>query len=296
MRNFKKVNLAWLVIALFSVSSSSIIVRFLPSTSAEVIAFWRMALSSFMLWIYSGVKRQGNLNPSFKKPVIIAGIFLGFHFGLFFSAVKLTTISNATLLGTTAPLFSLIIEIFVLKRQFPVVTIFGVFLAFFGVLVVQDFSIDFYTEESRGNLFAIVCSLCIALVFIIAEKVRQDTSTIIYCRHLFMWAAITLAVISVLGNKSLFCFSGEDFFLFFLLALFPSIFGHVVFNYFIKYFPPSIIISIPLGEPLIASLFALVFFSEEPLTNTLVGGVVTITGLFIMGVKSQEVRFAAEND
>jgi len=255
-----------------------------------------MALASFMLWIYSGVKRQGNLEPFFKKPVIIAGIFLGFHFGLFFSAVKLTTISNATLLGTTAPLFTLMIEAFFLKRRFPIITVFSILLAFFGVLVVQDFSIDFTSVKSKGNLFALAASLCIALVFLISEKVRQSTPTIIYCRHLFMWAAITLAAISILGNKSLFHFSKIDFFLFFLLGLFPSIFGHVVFNYFIKYFPPSVIISIPLGEPFIASLAAFLFFAEQPLPNTLTGGAFTLTGLFILAIKSQGVRFVSEND
>ena len=291
----KGVNVIWLAIALLSVSSSSIIVRFLPDVSASVIAFWRMGLASILLWIYSGIKNQGELETLWRIPVIIAGVFLGFHFALFFSAVKLTKISNATLLGTTAPLFTLVFELFVLKRRFPVVTVFGIFLAFLGVMVVQGFSVNFSSEESKGNLFALAGSLSIALVFLIAEKVRQSIKTVVYCRHLFMWAALTLGVLSMFGGSSIFYFSKIDFFLFFLLGLFPSIFGHVTFNYFIKYFPPSIIISVPLGEPVVASIAAFIIFNEQLPPSTLAGGALTIAGLFILGFKNQAIDFDSES-
>jgi drug/metabolite transporter (DMT)-like permease len=296
LNEIKKPHLLWLVVALLSVSSSSIIVRFLSDHSANVIAFWRMGLASLLLWLYSGFKKQGNLKPSWKLSVMVAGIFLGFHFGLFFSAVKLTKISNATLLGTTAPLFTLIIEIFILKRRFPFITIFAIMLAFLGVLVVQDFTIDFSSGESKGNFYALAGSLCIALVFLIAEKVRQSTNTVTYCRHLFMWAALTLGGLSLFDSESIFHFSKMDFLFFFLLGVFPSIFGHVIFNYFIKYFSPSIIISVPLGEPLIASIAAFYVFGEQPHSNTLIGGVFTLTGLFILGIKNQANDFVSESD
>ena len=149
MSDTHRVNPLFLVVALLSVSSSSIIVRFLPDVSAIVIAFWRMSLASLVLWGYSGIKNQGKLNRPWRLPVIIAGIFLGFHFAFFFSAVKLTKISNATLLGTTAPLFTLFIEVFFMKRRFPLITLFSILISIVGVVIVHGFSLDLCSKE-RG--------------------------------------------------------------------------------------------------------------------------------------------------
>ena len=52
------------------------------------------------------IKKQVPLTNENRKKTLIAGIFLGIHFALFFSAIKLTTIANATFLGTLAPLFT----------------------------------------------------------------------------------------------------------------------------------------------------------------------------------------------
>ena len=294
MRNTQRVNPLFLFVALLSVSSSSIIVRFLPDVSAVVIAFWRMGLASLFLWVYSGFNNQGKLKPSWRLPVIIAGIFLGFHFAFFFSAVKLTKISNATLLGTTAPLFTLFIEMFFMKRRFPLITIFAIFISILGVVIVHGFSMDFSSEDAKGNLLAVACSACIALVFLIAEKVRKNTSTIIYSRHLFMIAAMTLVLLSLIRGDRLFDFSGTDFIFFLALGFFPSILGHVILNYSIKYLPPSVVSSVPLGETVIASTAAYFVFIEPIPLNTAIGGILTLTGLFILGFRNHPPRFSSD--
>ena len=108
-----------LFIALLSVSTSPIVAKSLYGVSAISISFWRMIIASLLLWFYSGVYNQGKmkLNSNIKR-TIIAGILLGIHFALFFGAIKLTTIANATFLGTTAPIFTIIFEIIILKRTF----------------------------------------------------------------------------------------------------------------------------------------------------------------------------------
>ncbi|MDP6684730.1 MAG: DMT family transporter [Candidatus Marinimicrobia bacterium] len=288
------VNPLWLVVALLSVSSSSIIVRFLPDVSAIVIAFWRMGLASLFLWGYSGLKNQGKLKSTWRIPVIIAGIFLGFHFAFFFSAVKLTKISNATLLGTTAPLFTLFIEMVFMKRKFPALTIIAILLSVFGVLVVQGFSLDFKGDESVGNLSAVACSVCLAFVMLIAEKIRKDTSTVLYLRHLFMIAAITLFTLSMFSGDFIFDFSGSDFLWFVALSVFPSILGHGILNYSVKFLPPSVVSSVSLGETIIASTAAYFIFMEPVPFNTVIGGIMTLTGLFILGIRNQEARFSSD--
>ena len=76
-----------------------------------------MFIAAIVLWLFSIVKPQGKMiiKENFKK-TIYAGILLGIHFALFFEAVKITKIANATFLGTLAPFFTLLVELYILKR------------------------------------------------------------------------------------------------------------------------------------------------------------------------------------
>ncbi|SVD99922.1 uncharacterized protein METZ01_LOCUS452776, partial [marine metagenome] len=102
--------------AMLSVSTSPIIARYLENIPAVTISFWRMGLGALILWITGLVKKQVPLRSENLKRTIIAGILLGVHFALFFGSIKLTTIANATFLGTLAPLITFIIEKYILKR------------------------------------------------------------------------------------------------------------------------------------------------------------------------------------
>ena len=105
-----------LTIALFAVSSSAWVVRILPDTSAITLAFWRMFLASILVFLLS-YKSVASFVPN--KKMLVAGIFLGIHFALFFRSIQLTSIAEATLLGTTAPIFTEIYS-FVFQRKKPV--------------------------------------------------------------------------------------------------------------------------------------------------------------------------------
>ena len=91
-----------LFLALLSVSTSPIVGRWLEGVSAISISFWRMFIGALALWLFSIMKNQGSMKLKQNLyRTIIAGVFLGFHFMLFFTAVKLTFIANATFLWFT---------------------------------------------------------------------------------------------------------------------------------------------------------------------------------------------------
>ena len=85
-----------LVLALFSVSTSPIIAKALGGVSAISISFWRMFFASIILWMFSYFKPQGKIKvDENKNKIIYAGILLGIHFALFFTAIKTTNITTA---------------------------------------------------------------------------------------------------------------------------------------------------------------------------------------------------------
>jgi len=267
-----------LAVALFAVSSSAWVVRILPDTSAITLAFWRMFLASVLVFVLS-YKSAASFVPN--KKMLLAGIFLGIHFALFFRSVQLTSIAEATLLGTTAPIFTEIYS-FVFQKKKPVgMVVFGLCVAFLGAgtLVSQS---SFSETSTLGNLFAVMCSVAMALVLLVGKNIRKNVGVFEYTRWLFFFAALTLLVISFFAEISVFSFSKEEFSWFLFLALVPTMIGHNIFYYLIKSLAATTVAAVPLGEPVVSSLGALIFFGEPVSLAVVIGGGITLIGVFLV--------------
>ena len=275
-----------LFIALMSVSTSPIVAEYLKNVPAISISFWRMFIAAMILWIYSILKKQGKIksNRNLRK-IILAGILLGIHFALFFQAIKMTKIANATFLGTLAPIFTLFLEVVFLKRKFNKYILFGLLLSFMGAIIILSHNFDLSQQYTIGNFLAVICSLCLGISFIIAEKVRQYENTIIYTRTLYLTASITLFIIAIITNSDLIGFTNNDYMGLVFLGIVPTIIGHNVIYYSVKYVSPTIVSAFPLGEPVIATILAFFIFGQSIGLNIYLGGFVTFVGLFLIILK-----------
>jgi drug/metabolite transporter (DMT)-like permease len=270
-----------LLLAMISVSSTSLVIRSVATVPALVLAFWRMLTASGMLWGYSAVRPAGNLSLINKKRIIFAGIFLGCHFACFFLGVRNTSIANATLLGCMAPIFTVFISIFQ-KKKINNMTYVGIFVALVGGAIIQSGDISLNSENLFGNSIALLSALFIAITFVLAGQIRQDTNSIVYGRSLFFVASVTICFIALVAGDSIMSFEIGDIPWFLFLGLVPSIFGHNLLNYAVKYITPTAVSSVPLGEPVIASLFALLLFGEAIPAGALLGGPVVLVGVYII--------------
>jgi drug/metabolite transporter (DMT)-like permease len=95
-------------------------------------------------------------------------------------------------------------------------------------------------------------------------------------------ASITVLLIAATAGDSILNFKAGDIPWFLFLGLVPSIFGHNLLNYAVKYITPTAVSSVPLGEPIIASIFALLLFGEAIPIGALLGGPVVLIGVYII--------------
>ena len=269
-----------LVVALFSISSTSLIVRHVASVPALTLAFWRMFLSGAMLWGFSW------LNPKFYEKgtpnhynIFVAGFFLGMHFALFFLGIRETSVANATLLACTGPIFTSLYS--VLKKEKTSMGLYlGLFCALLGICVIQLPTFDIEKGNAYGDLLCLLSGACIAVTFVYASRARQETDSITYSKTAFVVAALTIALVCIPLGTNPFSFNKEHLFWFFVLAVFPSILGHNLLTYSVKYLSPTAVASVPLGEPIIASILAFFFFSENISLTAIVGGPLVLLGIY----------------
>jgi drug/metabolite transporter (DMT)-like permease len=270
-----------LLLAMVSVSSTSLVVRSVATVPALVLAFWRMLTASGMLWSYRVIRPAGKLSSANKKRIIFAGIFLGCHFACFFLGVRNTSIANATLLGCMAPIFTVIISIFQ-KKKINKMTYVGLSVALIGGGIIQSGDLSLNSANLFGGSIALLSALFLAITFVLAEEIRQETDNVVYGRSLFFVASITVLLIATSVGDSILNLKAEDIPWFLFLGLVPSIFGHNLLNYAVKYITPTAVSAVPLGEPIIASIFGLLLFGETIPFGALLGGPVVLIGVYII--------------
>ena len=277
--------------SMLAVSTSPLIALYLDNQVSPIsIAFWRMLIGAIVLYIYSysNNKFDSITSDNFIK-TLIAGILLGFHFALFYGAIALlpNNATNATVFGTLAPFFALFIEIY-FGRKIDKKVYFGLIIILFGSFVMFMEEIDLYSNTMQGNILAISCSICFAVVFIISDQVRKTNSALSFSRSIFLYAAITLLIIAFFMDVDLLergVYENKFFLLF--LGIVPTLIGHSVFYYLVKYLPPTVVACIPLGEPFIFSMFTWFilpnsFVSQDINQYIIFGGLLTLMGLFII--------------
>lgn len=83
-------------------------------------------------------------------------------------------------------------------------------------------------------------------------------------------------------------FSGNTWFCFFLLALVPTVLGHTMYNYLLKFIRAHLVAVTILGEPIGATIFAAFIFKEYPPPATYLGGGLILIGILLAlaGTKS----------
>ena len=97
-----------IAIGVISVSLSAILVK-LSTADAGVTAFYRMLFTVIIMFPLFAWKYTSELKKLSKRDWLfstIAGVFLAFHFILWFESLNYTSVASSTVLVTLQPLFA----------------------------------------------------------------------------------------------------------------------------------------------------------------------------------------------
>ncbi len=143
--------------------SSGILVRWISQGAIVLYGVGAMVGALFVLLYLFLTKRISEIQKSYswKKELFWIGLFIGLNNGLFFLALKTTTIANAIITHYFAPIILvLIFAPIVLKQKIRNNHIFAAFLGFVGLIVIFGSQI-----ESKTFDIGIVLGLASAIFF-----------------------------------------------------------------------------------------------------------------------------------
>ena len=277
---------AAIAFALVAVSCSSIFVRWSESPPLVIAAF-RLILATLIVMPFALARNAKEIRGLSRGDVVIMagiGIFLGAHFGLWITSLKVqgVSVTSSVVLVTSHPILVGALSHLVLNERISRTTAAGIGLGLVGVTLIGIGDYGLSSTTLGGDILALLGGVMVGIYLLAGRHFRQRISVLTYVFVVYSSAAIFLASAAFItdGMRPSGDF-GREILLFLLLAVVSQIGGHTVYNWTLKYVTAPVVSVSFVGEPVGAAILALVFLGEIPGSLVIIGAAAALAGIYI---------------
>lgn len=275
-----------LATGLITFGIAPILVRFATDVDPFALAAMRTGFAVLLLLPFWLPKKLtlAELKQTGARPVFLfaAGISLGLHFTFWIASLHYTSVASASVLVTIHPVMLIVAESLLFKRTFRPVVWTGVFVAFLGSVLLalaDDTQAGQFPQALLGNILAFSSAVIFVIYFLLGQRIRQRTEWIDYVFYVYLYAAVTCSILSLIWLGGFPVISGTAVLVGVALAVGPTILGHGAMNYAVKFISPTLLATLVLSEAVIAAVAAYFVFGEVPSVLSLVAMGIVITGV-----------------
>ncbi|MCX7835438.1 MAG: DMT family transporter [bacterium] len=284
-------------IAIFAFAWSAIFIRFANEAPPLIIAFYRMLIASlfwtpFFFIKNTKQKKHPKLTQKHWKWIILAGLFLCFHFATWITSLTLTTVGSAVFMILLQPLLIATAAHIWLKEHLKKIHFIALALTIMGAILITWGDIQIKKEYLIGDILALIGAALAGGYLFIARLTQTGFVGTKEGLHLFQYLPIVywvatfgLLVLCILSNNSFFPYSTKTWWALLGTGVVPTIIGHSLFNWAMKHLPALTVNIALVGEPIGSTILAWIFFQEPISFGILLGGPIMIIAVILV-VKS----------
>lgn len=269
-----------LVITIICISLSAILVK-LSDAPSTIMVMYRMFLACLLIFPMVFKHRQTFVKIKRKEwiAIVFSGIFLACHFGLWFESLNHTTVASSTLILALQPAIALVGGLLFFQEKVDIRTVIAMGIAFIGVAIVGGGNLGGESGALLGNFLSFLAVISVVLYLLIGQRSVKSMNHWVYSFLVFFMAGITVAIFNLIGGIAFIGYSTNDWLVFLMLAIFPTG-AHIIFNMLLNYVNTTTVSMSTLGEPIGASILAIILLNEMLTPVEIVGGVLIIAGIF----------------
>lgn len=275
---------ATLVLGVLLVSVGAILVR-LAAAPPLAVSFYRMSIASLLLSPFAWTDARQSWPKLSARPhllLLASGVALALHFATWIASLSHTSVAASVLLVNTAPLFAIALSLVFLREKPPLAVQVAIPLAMVGAAVIALGDRDSSPASLFGNLLAVAGAVTLATYQVIGRGLRAALPLDAYMLLVWGTATLTLAALMAGFGTRFAPFPPKTWLAFAALAVVPTLGGHGLTNRALRSLPAPTVGLFLLGEPVIASLLAMLLFGETPSAATLTGGAIVLAALALV--------------
>ncbi len=271
-----------MLIGIVAISFSSIFIKW-SSAPVSVQGMYRLLFTSLLMLPfarpYSGAAFA--LRRKDWLLLLVSGAMLALHFLLWMGSLKFTSVASSTMIMALEPVFIMLGAYLLYKEKSSMSAIAGLAIAIFGVVFIGWGDIGLSSDNLKGDLLSIGGTAAVAAHLLIGQKLVARMPSYLYSLIVFIAAAFVFAVYNLLAGIPFFDYPPREWGIFVLLAIVPTVFGHILFNWLLQYASATTVSMNILGEPVGASILAFLLLGEQLTILQWAGGVLVMGGLAV---------------
>jgi drug/metabolite transporter (DMT)-like permease len=271
-------------IAVCAWSTGTILAKYIDMGSLA-IGFYRFAFFAVMLVVWMQVR-----GTPFRLRVIRdsmwGGIALGADIALFFSAVKLTSVVNATIIGSMQPIVVGVIAARFFGETIRLRDAVWSIVAIAGAVLVVAASAGDATTDIRGDLLAAAAMLSWSAYFITSKNSKKTMTPTEFTAGTSLWTMAICAPLGFLFAQDMSWPSATNWGWLIAMAIASGLVGHAMMNWSLVRIPLWVGSTFTLLIPVFSALLAWLVLDEAVSALQALGMVVVIGALAVV-VRSQ---------
>jgi drug/metabolite transporter (DMT)-like permease len=279
--------LSGLAVAIVAVSTSAILVRWSQAPSI-VAAFYRVVFTTLLLvplafarhrQPFAGLQRRHLLGAT------VAGLALSIHFAAWFESLAWTSVAASVTIVQSQPLFVAAGAALLLEERVTGGIVVGILVAILGIAVMSVPDLlggpAVGADPTYGNGLALLGAVAAAAYVLAGRSIRQRVALLPYVLVVYTVCSIGLLAVAAFQGVPLAGYPPREWVLFLAMAIGPGVLGHTVLNWALAHVESSVVSVSLLGEPIGATVLALVLLAETPDPVTVAGGIVVLAGIYL---------------
>lgn len=222
-----------------------------------------------------------------KKEDLIKITLLGwigisvYHIGVTFGEQTVSAGTAGMLIGS-APVFTAIIAVFVLKERLDLRGWVGLFIGFIGIVIITIGTSDSSFTISKGAILVIMSAVATSIFFVFQKPLFKRYSPIELTAY-FTWAGtLPFFFFSPGAIETIQYATAEANLTALYVGIFPAAIAYVTWAIALSLGNASSISSILYIEPVIAIVVSWFWLRELPSSLSLIGGIIAISGVLVV--------------
>ena len=279
-----------LAAAVFAISWAAILIRWADAPPL-VTGAWRLGLASIAFWAAALAARRfpwRGWSAGRLATALAAAAFLALHFGLWIASLGLTTVASSVLLVSTQPVFTAALGALLLGERVGGRAALGIAVALAGSLAITGGDLRLAGTAWRGDLLALAGAAAIAAHYLLVRTLRPTTDLLPLLAVFNPVAAALLFGAAAVAGEPLAGYPPRTMAIFLLLALVPTVIGHTLLNWALRYRKTYEVNVTVLGEPLGATALAWMLLGEAPGPHVALGGALVLAGILLAWSRPRE--------
>lgn len=259
----------------------------LEELAPPTIIFLRLVLAVILLFFLAiSSNKKFDLNLKILGNILILALIAVFHLWIQVTGMQYTTAANTGWIIGTAPIFMAIVGFTALKESLTPIRIFGILLAFFGLLMLISkgdlASIDFLSN--KGDFLILASAFTWSIYSAVNKKISLSYSPLLTILFLFLMMAIIISPFSVSSAaiQSVGSLSAKGRAAIFFLGIFCSGVAYVLWAQALKEMDSVKVGAFLYFEPFVTVIAAWLMLREEITFIMILSGIIISIGVMIV--------------